>query len=57
MKASLICKFVGFMCQQNIYKRTYKPASRPPGIEGIEAPLDGYDASQCLRFCNTVKLI
>ena len=32
-------------------------ASRPVGLEGIEALLDGYDASQLLRFSNTVKFI
>ena len=45
MKARLICKYVEFMCQQNMYKRTYKPASRPAAIDGIVALLDGYDAS------------
>ena len=33
------------ICQQNVYTRTYKAASRPTGFDGIVAPLDGYDAS------------
>ena len=32
-------------------------ASRPTGLDGIVALLDGYDASLWLRFCNTAKLI
>ena len=36
---------------------TYKTASRPVGLERIVAPLDGYDASQLLKFGNTVKFI
>ena len=46
-----------FISQQNIYRRSYKTASRPPGIAGIVARLDGYDASDLLGFCKTVKLI
>ena len=46
-----------FITQQNIYRRSYKTASRPPGLEGIVDPLDGYDASEWLRFCKTDKLI
>ena len=46
-----------FVSQQNIYRQTYKTAYRPPGLDGIVALLDGYDASQLLRFCNTVKFI
>ena len=33
-----------FICQQNIYRRTYKWASQPAGLEGIVVDLDGYDA-------------
>ena len=33
-----------FIGQQNIYRATYKTASRPFGLDGIEALLDGYDA-------------
>ena len=32
-------------------------ASRPIAWVGIAALPDGYDASQLLRFCNTVKFI
>ena len=31
-----------FICQQHMYKRTYKTASGPVGLEGIVALLDGY---------------
>ena len=31
-----------FIYQQNIYRRTYKTASRPTGWDGIVVPLDGY---------------
>ena len=31
--------------QQNIYRSTYKTASRPTGLDGIVVRLDGYDAS------------
>ena len=31
--------------QQNIYRQTYKTASRPTGWDGIVGQLDGYDAS------------
>ena len=31
--------------QQNIYRRTYKTASRPTGLDGIVVLLDAYDAS------------
>ena len=34
-----------FVCQQIMYRQTYKAASRPPGSDGIEALLEGYDAS------------
>ena len=46
-----------FVCQQNIFTRICKAASRPVGLEGIVALLDGHDASHSLRFCNTVKFI
>ena len=46
-----------FICQHDINRRTYKRASRPTGLHGIVALLDGYDASQRLRYCNTVKLV
>ena len=44
-----------FLFQQNIYRRTYKPASRPVGLEGVVALIDGYDTLKLLRFCNTDK--
>ena len=34
-----------FICQQNIYRRTYMTASPPIGLEGIVDLLDGYDVS------------
>ena len=34
-----------FIYQQNMYRRTYKTASRPPGLDGIVVLVDGYDAS------------
>ena len=34
-----------FICPQDIYRRTLKWASRPTGLDGIVALLDGYDAS------------
>ena len=33
-----------FISQQNIYRRKYKWASQPTGVEGIAVDLDGYDA-------------
>ena len=32
------------ICQQNIYRRTYKRASQPAGLKGIVVDPDGYDA-------------
>ena len=46
-----------FICQHDINNRIFKGASRPIGLDGIVALLGGYDASQWLRYCNTVKLI
>ena len=46
-----------FMSTKHIYRRTYKWASQPAGIEGIEDVFDGYDALERLSFCNTVKYI
>ena len=43
--------------QQNIYRRTYKKASQPTGLDGMVVVIDGYDASDRLRYCNTVRLI
>ena len=34
-----------FIFQHDIYRRTYKWGSRPTGLDGIVAVLDGYDAS------------
>ena len=34
------------ICQQNIYRRAYKKASRPTGSDGIVVLLDGYDAAK-----------
>ena len=45
------------ICQQNIYRRTYKRATQHAGLEGIVADLGGYDASERLRYCETVKYI
>ena len=45
------------ICQQNIYRRIYKWASQPAGLEGIVVDLRGYDASEGLGFCKTVKYI
>ena len=28
-----------------IYRQTYKTASQPTGLDGLEVALDGYDAS------------
>ena len=33
-----------FISQQIIYRRSYKTAFRPPGLDGMVAVLDGYDA-------------
>ena len=33
-----------FICQQNIYRRTYEWAFQPAGLEGIVVDLEGYDA-------------
>ena len=33
------------VCQQDIYRQTYKTASRPVALDGIEALPDGFDAS------------
>ena len=33
-----------FMCQQSIYRRTYKTAAQPPALDGIVVALGGYDA-------------
>ena len=37
-------KIYGNLCQQNIYRRTYKWASQPADSEGIVVDLGGYDA-------------
>ena len=34
-----------FLSQHEIYKRTYKTASRPTGLDDIVVVLGGYDAS------------
>ena len=57
MVRGLFDNILKFICQQIIYRQTYKTESRPPSSDGIVALLDGFDASQLLRFCNTVKLI
>ena len=46
-----------FVCQHDIYRPTYQTASRPTGLDGIVALLDGYDASQRSRYCITYKFI
>ena len=43
--------------QKSIYRRTYKGESQPAGLEGIVVDLGGYDASERLRYCKTVKYI
>ena len=40
-----------------IYRRTYKAASQPTGLDGIVVARDGYDASERLTYCITVNLI
>ena len=45
------------ICQQNVYRRTYKSASQHAGLKGIVVDLGGYDASERLRYCKTVKYI
>ena len=45
------------VCLQNIYRLTYKSASRPIGLDGSVGHFDGYDASEWLRYGNTVKFI
>ena len=46
-----------FISHQIIYRQTYKTVSRLTGVDGIAALLDGYDASDLLGFCKTLKLI
>ena len=46
-----------FICQHNTYRLTHKTASQPTGLDGNVVLLEGYDASKCLRYCNTLKLI
>ena len=46
-----------FMCQQSIYRRIYKTASQPTGLDSIVVVNDGYYASEMLRYCNKVNLI
>ena len=45
------------LCQQIIYRRTYKWASQPDGLEGIVVDLVDYDASEILRYSKTDKYI
>ena len=45
------------ICQQDKYRLTYKTVSSPTGWFGSVGLLDGYDASKCLGYCNTVKFI
>ena len=33
------------ICQQNIYRLTYKTTNRPTGWDGSERHLDGYESS------------
>ena len=55
MKANL--KICVNLYLNKTYTQKCETASQSVGLEGIVALLDGYDASQLLRFCNTVKLI
>ena len=34
-----------FICQQNIYRRTYKIATLPTGLDGVLVRLERFDAS------------
>ena len=45
------------ICQQNMYRLTYKTASRPIGLDSSVVHLDENDASYLLRYCNTVNFI
>ena len=45
------------ICQQNIHRLTNKTASRTNGWDGSAGHIDGYDASQWIKYCNTVKLV
>ena len=45
MKTSFIWNLWDIIYQQYIYRRTYKMASRPTGLDDIVDLIDGYDAS------------
>ena len=45
MKLGLIWKYVGIYMSQNLYRRIYKSASQPTGLDGIFVLLNSYDAS------------
>ena len=44
-------------CQHNVFRRTYKTASRPTGCNGIVVLLDDYGASKYLSYCNRFKFV
>ena len=50
-------KISGNLYINNTYRPTYKRASQPAGLEGIVVDLGGYDASEMLRYCKTLKYI
>ena len=45
------------ICQQNIYRQTYKTVSWPTIWNRSVGILDGYGASKCLWYCNTVQFV
>ena len=45
MKATYVWKYVGTYMSKKIYRRTYKTAFQPTGLDGIVVALDGYEAS------------
>ena len=48
---------MGTYISTEIYRRPYKTATQPTGLDGIVIVIDGYDASERLTYCNTVNLI
>ena len=50
-------KIWDIICQQNIYRQTYKIAARPTGWDGSVGHFDGYDASYWLRYCNSFQFV
>ena len=45
------------VCQQDIYRLTYKTVPWPTVWVGSVGLLDGYDSAKWLSYGNTVKLI